>query len=186
MCPMCVHAFAGVCSQTFKSDSVHDAKYWTPECFDQVDTLYLTLMSMALMQFVAWCKTNYFSTKFSSNMNGRWNNYNVGKRDWRVWVTALHVISVIQPNFQVLYIPEFDIKKKRNMCTFITYFQVILFTRAVFLHELRFFPNWINIIFIYYHRLYSFFLFFRHCASLKHFQSLTTALRLFYVSSLKT
>lgn len=53
-CVRCVsvHAFAGVGSQILKCDSVRDVKFWTPECFDQVETVYLTLMSMALMQYV--------------------------------------------------------------------------------------------------------------------------------------
>lgn len=62
------------------------------------------------------------------------------KRDFGLWVTALGVLSVTQLNLHILYIPEFD-TEKRNLCTFITYFQVILFTRAVSLHELRFFSK---------------------------------------------
>ena len=62
--------------------------------------------------------------------------HNVGKRERGVWE-----ISVIRLNFHILYIPEFGTKRRRNLCTFITYFQVILFTRAVSLHELRFFSK---------------------------------------------
>lgn len=65
----------------------------------------------------------------------------VGKMDLAIWVTTLHVISVIQLHFHMLYIPEFDTSKRRDLCTFITHFQVILFTRAVSLHELRFFSK---------------------------------------------
>lgn len=51
---VCVHALAGVRSQTFKCNSVHDARFWTTECFDQVDTVLPDLNAHGT-RATCWC-----------------------------------------------------------------------------------------------------------------------------------
>lgn len=122
---------ARFCWQTFKYNSVHGVKVSTPECFNEHDII-------AFCQCLTWIPFKHsssFTVWLADEIITMWE-----KRDFGLWVTALGVLSVTQLNLHILYIPEFD-TEKRNLCTFITYFQVILFTRAVSLHELRFFSK---------------------------------------------
>lgn len=82
----------------------------------------------------------------------RWNDGCVGAEGLRdikracVQATVLHVISVIQCDFHILYFPESDTKNTRNLYTFIMYILVILFTCYIFAWaEIYFFLKWINI-----------------------------------------
>lgn len=53
MCKICVCVLSLVSACTYSSNSVHDIRIldcW--ECFDQLDTVYLTFINMALMQYV--------------------------------------------------------------------------------------------------------------------------------------
>lgn len=86
-------------------------------------------------------KINFLLAQRLFNYVGGQLNNKWGKRVQGGRVPDPHAISVMQLNLHVLYIPEFDGKKRRDLCTFITYFQVILFTKAVSLHELRFFSK---------------------------------------------